>query len=93
MVLCRCIAHPTTAGLDMSEQELVECVYADQTEAERPQGGCGGGSIKKGWDYIASTGITSEADRPYQAVDNRADHGTCGTDTRAMCVGATHNRH
>ena len=69
-----CINYPQAVGIDLAEQELVECVYKDKTAIEKPEGGCGGGSIKKGWDYIASTGLTSEAERPYLGVDNRASH-------------------
>eukprot|EP01052_Picozoa_sp_SAG31_P048196 SAG31_NODE_9978_length_1202_cov_0.938350_2_plen_161_part_00 len=81
-----CIAHADTAGLDMSEQELVECVYAHKTAEEKPEGGCGGGSVKKGWDYIAAGGLTAEADRPYTGIDDRDNHGSCGTNPRAMAA-------
>jgi C1A family cysteine protease len=79
-----CIANPGMAGLDLSEQELVECVYLRGNDHGDGKGGCGGGLPSKGWDYLAKNGLTSEALRPYRDDDDPEQHFSCGTEARSM---------
>ena len=80
-----CIAGHGAA--DLSEQELLECVYKDQQavrHVQGPAGGCSGGTPSDGWSYIASIGLTSETLRAYRNDDDPTQHGTCATETRAI---------
>jgi len=47
--------------VSLSEQNLVDCVTADQ--------GCDGGEMSDAFDYTAQNGIQLEADYPYVATD------------------------
>lgn len=53
------LAHKNMS-LDLSEQELVDCASAH---------GCHGDTIPTGMEYIQDTGIVSEREYPYRAVE------------------------
>lgn len=54
-----CIASNNQINIVLSPQDLVSCDSNDR--------GCGGGFVKKSWDYIKKTGIVSEECLPYSA--------------------------
>ena len=50
---------------DLSEQELVACIYTDDPTTDKNEGGCGGGNTNVAFNYIKINGIITENDFPY----------------------------
>lgn len=52
-------------NMDLSEQELVSCIYTDNPATQKNEGGCGGGNSEDANNYIENYGIITESDFPY----------------------------
>lgn len=52
-------------NLDLSEQELVSCVYTDNPTTNKDEGGCGGGTFSNAFNYIKTYGVMDEESFPY----------------------------
>ena len=68
----------SASPIDMSEQQLVDCVNSARTSttgSSYGSGGCGGGSSGEAFDFIRKYGVYKESRYPYTASD-----GSCTLD-------------
>lgn len=61
-------------NLDLSEQELVSCVYTDDPTTTKDEGGCGGGTFSHAFNYIKTHGVMDEESYPYIKANGNCEN-------------------
>ncbi len=79
-------------NLDLSEQELVSCVYTDDPTTNKDEGGCGGGNFLYAFNYIKTYGVMDEESFPYLDANGNCEEKPSTSNERIYAYNYTDSK-